>query len=70
MKENPDRTLIFPRGCAGMSDQRERESHADRRVRLDAEEASPGLGGTPTSVSEFPKGYSDTLLAHVIGTFL
>ena len=30
-------------------DQRERKSHAERRVRPDAGAAGPGLGGTPTS---------------------
>ena len=30
----------------------------------------PGLGEAPTSVSECPKGYSETLLAYVIGTAL
>ena len=52
-----------------MSDQRERESHAVRRVRLDAKAASLGLGGTPTRVSRYPKGYRKTLLARVIGMF-
>jgi hypothetical protein len=39
-------------------------SHAVRCVRLEAERASPGLGGTPNSVSECPKGYPETLLAY------
>ena len=69
MNRNPDRTLIFPRGCAGTSDHRERKSHAVRRVRLDAEADSPGLGGTPTSDQQYPKGYCWSLLARVIGNF-
>ena len=36
--------LYVPRGGAGRSDQRERKSHAVRRVRLDAERPVRGLG--------------------------
>ena len=32
--------------------------------------SGPGLGVAPTSVSECPKGYSETLLVYVIGTAL
>ncbi len=44
-------TLLFP--CWSC----EAWSHAARRVRLDVEATSPGLGVSPTSVSEYPKGY-------------
>ena len=58
-----ERAHIFPRGCAGMSDQRERKSRAARHVRLNAQRAVGGLGYSPTSTSEIRKGYSDDLLA-------
>ena len=79
MKKNPDRALIFPRGCAETSDLRQRESHAVRRVRPDALRPVRGLGALsasgarpaptepkarpPTSASEIP------LVTLVIGTF-
>ena len=57
---------MFLRGCAGTGDRRERKSHAVRRVRPDALRLTRGLGGTPTSTSEYLKylkGYPDDLLA-------
>ena len=45
-----ERALYFLRGCAGMSDQRERKSHAVRRVRPDAERPVRGLGARVAGV--------------------
>lgn len=41
------RPSFFLRGRAETGDQREPESHAERRVRLDAKAASPGAWGGP-----------------------
>ena len=61
--------LIFLRGCAGRSDQRERQKPRRRRVRPDAERPVRGLGGPQRAYWNIRKGYSNTLLAYVIGTF-
>ena len=74
MKRNPDWILIFPRGCAGISDQRERESHADRRVRPDALRPVRGLGEPQQATSNIQKDIAGHCLPtlseiSVIGTF-
>ena len=57
------------RGCAGVSDRREAQSHAVRRVRQDAQADSWGLGEPQQASRNIPKGYSGSLLAHLIGNF-
>ena len=63
-----ERASYFLRGCAGTSDQRERKSHAIRRVRPGVKRPVLGLGGTSTSASGYRKRYPDAMLADVIGT--
>ncbi len=53
MRKRPERAFPFLRGCAGMSDRRERK--ATQACSTGRRAASPGLGGTPTGVLENPK---------------
>ena len=45
------------------------QSHADRRVRPDAQADAWGLGEPQQASRNIPKGYSGSLLAYVIGNF-
>lgn len=53
----------LPARSAEMSDQRERQSRAERHVRLNAQADGPGLGACPNKHIGNGKGYPDDLLA-------